>query len=184
MKRNLQIGIIVPNKDKCSTDVYKFAFDLGRLLAVNCYNVITGGKGGVMEGVFKGIKTTKNAGAITVGIIPEEDKEFANEYCDIIIPSGVGTARNKIIINTSDIVIAIAGGAGTLSEIAFAWQMNKPVLAYSEFEGWAKELAGKTLDNQSTRHIIKVNSLEEIIQTINHITKNPLNKSQGDYYII
>jgi uncharacterized protein (TIGR00725 family) len=77
-------------------------------------------------------------------------------------------ARNIIIIQTADIIIAAGGGAGTLSEIAFAWQLEKKVLCVTLFEGWAKELAGRNLDDRQSGLLVPVNSIEEILKNLNH----------------
>ncbi len=93
-------------------------------------------------------------------------KEPANKYVDIIIPSGVGIARNTIIINTADIIIATGGGAGTLSEIAFAWQKNIPVLCNISFDGWSKELASRDLDKRKTGLLIPFEEIKNISNLI------------------
>ena len=162
-KKKPLIGIIGPNANKCSSEIYDFAFKLGIQLGIQHFGLVSGGKLGIMEAVFKGAKSILENKPLTIGIIPEENKEFANDFCDVVIPTGIGTARNKILINTSDVIIAIAGGAGTLSEMAFAWQMNKPVIAYTGFEGWAKNLAGKSIDNMYEVPIHSANSIDEIL---------------------
>ena len=170
-KEKPSIGIIGPNADKCNDEIYDFAFELGVRLGIKNIYLVSGGKLGIMEAVFKGAKSISNSRLLTIGIIPEEERKYANDFCDVVIPTGIGTARNKIIINTSDIIIAIAGGAGTLSEIAFAWQMKKPIIAYTGFEGWAKDLAGKTIDNQSNIPVSSAVCLEEIMEQIDKLSK-------------
>jgi uncharacterized protein (TIGR00725 family) len=165
-RKKPSIGIIGPNADKCSGEVYEFALKLGVELSLRDLHLVSGGKQGIMEAVFKGTKSVKGSKALTIGIIPEDDKKFANDFCDVVIPTGIGTARNKLIINTSDIIIAIAGGAGTLSEMAFAWQMRKPIIAYTQFEGWAKRLADKKIDNQPNTNIQPANSLVELLRQL------------------
>lgn len=165
----LVIGIIGPGDDMCTEEIYRFGQELGEKLASKGYLLVTGGKGGIMKAVFKGAKNAaKYRFGQTVGIIPEESSIYANQYADIVIPTGIGIARNKIIINTADIIIAIAGGAGTLSEISFAWQMQKPIIAYTGFFGWASKLAGEILDNRSKNPIYKAESIQEIL----HLTDN------------
>jgi predicted Rossmann-fold nucleotide-binding protein len=72
-------------------------------------------------------------------------------------------------VRTADIIIAAGGGAGTLSEIAFAWQLDKKVLCVTLFDGWAKELAGRNLDERKTDLLIPVSSIEEINQLLNQL---------------
>ena len=165
-KKKPLIGIIGPNSEKCNIKIYEFAFNLGIMLGARHFHLVSGGKFGIMEAVFKGAKSVKERNALTIGIIPEENKKYANDFCDVIIPTGMGTARNKIVINTSDIIIAIAGGAGTLSEMAFAWQMNKPIISYTGFKGWAQNLAGELIDNQNNTPVSSANSLDEILELV------------------
>ncbi|MCK5169381.1 MAG: TIGR00725 family protein [Bacteroidales bacterium] len=161
------VGIIGPGSDICTNEIYEFGLNLGKYLTDHNYLTVCGGKGGIMEAVCKGSKLSgKYIYPNTIGIIPSNDKAEANEYCDIVIPSGIGLARNSIIVNTADLLIAVAGGAGTLSEIAFAWQMNKKVICFTGFEGWAKNLAGKDLDLRNSNLLLSANTLDEIIELI------------------
>lgn len=160
----MKIGIIGPNDSMCSKELYEFGVKLGEQLARHDRTFICGGNGGFMEAVCKGVKNKPGAfSGQTVGILKDDNEDGANPYIDIIIPTGIGIARNIIILRTADIVIAAGGGAGTLSEIAFAWQLNKRVLCVTLFDGWAKELAGRNLDNRQTDLLIPVRSIEEIL---------------------
>jgi hypothetical protein len=98
---------------------------VGSLIAQKEIVLVCGGLSGVMEAVAKG---ARSAGGITVGILPQEHKRDANEYIDIPIVTGLGIGRNVIIARTADVLISIGGEYGTLSEIAFALQMGKPVI--------------------------------------------------------
>ena len=98
---------------------------VGRLIAQKEIALVCGGLGGVMEAVSKG---ARSAGGMTVGILPHEHKRDANEYIDIPVVTGLGIGRNVIIARTADVLISIGGEYGTLSEIAFALQMGKPVI--------------------------------------------------------
>ncbi|MBI4824596.1 MAG: TIGR00725 family protein [Nitrospirae bacterium] len=109
----------------------KEAEALGRLIAKKGFILITGGLSGVMRAVSKG---AHSHGGITVGILPQEHKGSANEYVSIPIATGIGIARNAIIARTADAVIAIGGEYGTLSEIAFALQMGKPVIGIKTWD--------------------------------------------------
>lgn len=170
-KKKPLIGILGPNGDKCDAETYMFAFELGAQLAAKHLYLVSGGKLGIMEAAFKGVKSISGSESLTIGIIPEEEKKWANDFCDVVIPTGIGTARNKIIINTSDILIAIGGGAGTLSEMAFAWQMNKPIIAYTGFDGWAKELAGKAIDERGGKLVYSAKNINEIIELVHLLMK-------------
>ena len=158
-----KIGIIGPNNKMCNGELYDFGVLLGKEIATKDRTFICGGLGGFMEAVCKGIKQSdKNFIGQTVGILPDDSVDNVNPYIDYTIATGLGIARNLIIINSSDIIIAAGGGAGTLSEIAFAWQKKKTVLCVTIFDGWAKELAGKDLDSRAKDLLIPVNSIEEI----------------------
>jgi uncharacterized protein (TIGR00725 family) len=97
----------------------------GRLLAERGCIVACGGLGGVMEAVCKG---AKSAGGTTIGIIPSYEKQSANPWVDHVICTGIGQARNAVLVATGDVVIAIAGGFGTLSEIGLALKLGRPVV--------------------------------------------------------
>jgi uncharacterized protein (TIGR00725 family) len=102
----------------------KEAEEAGRLIARRGATLVCGGLGGVMEAASRG---AKSEGGITVGILPQNDSDNANHYIDIPIATGLGIGRNVIIARTADALIAVGGAYGTLSEIAFALQMGKPV---------------------------------------------------------
>jgi uncharacterized protein (TIGR00725 family) len=158
-----KIGIIGPNTPVCSEELYHFGIELGREIATPGRIIICGGREGFMEAVCRGVKQSPDTfPSQTIGILPGDTAESANPYIDIAIPTGIGLARNLIIINSADIIIAAGGGAGTLSEIAFAWQRNKKVLCVTSYGGWAGELAGKDLDKRTRGLLIPVSTIEEI----------------------
>jgi len=103
----------------------KEAEEVGRLIAGNGAVLVCGGLGGVMEAASRGAKAE---GGLTVGILPQNDAKAANQYIDIPITTGLGIGRNVVIARTADALIAVGGEYGTLSEIAFALQMGKPVI--------------------------------------------------------
>ena len=131
---------------------------------------VCGGLGGFMEAVCKGVKLSNNTfNGQTVGILPDDTADNANPFIDTAVATGQGIARNIIIVRTADIIIAAGGGAGTLSEIAFAWQLEKKVLCLTNYDGWAKELAGKNLDNRQSGLLIPVNSIDEILNHLDNV---------------
>ena len=167
------IGIIGSGKKSCSKEMYDFGLELGNILLESGFRIVSGGKGGIMEAVSRGGMNSENyfEGSI-ICILPSELKNDSNGFCDIIIPTGFGINRNSIIINTADILIAIGGGSGTMSEISFAWQKGKKVLCVTEFDGWAKELAGKNLDTRYNNLLISVKNINEISNYLNDNLKN------------
>ena len=103
----------------------KEAEEVGRLIAQKGATLVCGGLGGVMEAASRG---AKSEGGLTVGILPHDHAKEANQFIDIPIATGLGIGRNVIIARTADALIAVGGEYGTLSEIAFALQMGKPVV--------------------------------------------------------
>ncbi|WP_200673355.1 TIGR00725 family protein [Persephonella atlantica] len=110
-----------------SSEEYSFAYKLGKLIAKKGWGVVCGGKSGVMEAVCRG---AKEEGGLTVGIMPSLTGEDANPYVDIKINTGLGHARNPIVVASGEIVVAIGGNYGTLSEIAYSLIYGKTVLGY------------------------------------------------------
>ncbi|MDP3446212.1 MAG: TIGR00725 family protein [Ignavibacteria bacterium] len=162
------IGIIGPDTTNCTKEIYDFGVSLGEHLAIKDRFIICGGMGGFMEAVCSGVKKSANTfNGQTIGILADDKKECANKFIDIPIPTGIGFARNIIIVNSSDIIIAAGGGAGTLSELAFAWQKKKKVLCISAFNGWAKELGGRQLDKRYEGLFIPVKGIDEILSHLN-----------------
>ena len=115
----------------CSPEVAAVAEQVGRLLALRGAVLVCGGRGGVMEAACRGAKA---AGGNTVGILPGPDRRDANDYVDVAIATGLGEARNAIIVCTVDAVIAVGGGFGTLSEIGLALKMGRPVVGLGTWE--------------------------------------------------
>jgi len=131
-----------------NTPKYQIAYDIGKALVDNGYRVISGGLGGAMEAVFKGARASeKYHEGDTVAIIPSFDPRDANEYADIVVPSGINVLRNGVVADF-DAVIAIGGGAGTLSEMAFAWSHKRLLLGVTGFGGWSEKLAGQRMDER------------------------------------
>jgi uncharacterized protein (TIGR00725 family) len=104
---------------------------VGRLLAERGAVLVCGGMGGVMEAAAGG---AMNAGGTTVGILPTVSRLDANPYLTIAVATGMGEARNAIVVRTVDVVIAVHGEYGTLSEIALALKMGKPVVGLGTWE--------------------------------------------------
>jgi uncharacterized protein (TIGR00725 family) len=107
------------------------AEELGRLLGGRGAVVVSGGLGGVMEAACRG---AKEAGATTLGILPGLDRAEANPYVDVAVPTGMGEARNALVVRAADALIAVGGGYGTLSEVALALKTGKPVVGLGSFE--------------------------------------------------
>jgi uncharacterized protein (TIGR00725 family) len=93
--------------------------------------LVCGGLGGTMEAVCQGFKAEDG---LTLGIIPGYDKKEANRYIDLVIPTGLGLSRNVLVVKSADIIVALPGKAGTLSEIAYALQFNIPVISLKSWD--------------------------------------------------
>lgn len=141
--------IAVIGAGSCTKEIYSIAEEAGKLIAMNGAILMTGGLGGVMEAASKG---AQEEGGITIGILPGLSKEEANRYVDIPVATGLSHARNAVIARSADALIAIAGEYGTLSEIAIALKLGKPVIGI------------KTWDN--VKGIIHVNTPTEAIKKI------------------
>jgi uncharacterized protein (TIGR00725 family) len=107
------------------------AESVGRELASRGAVLVCGGLGGVMEAACTG---AKEGGGTTIGILPGTDRAAANAFVDFAIPTGLGEARNALVVRAADALIAIGGGYGTLSEIAFALKAGKPVVGLGTWE--------------------------------------------------
>jgi uncharacterized protein (TIGR00725 family) len=124
-----QIGVI--GGAECTPTIYEIAREVGREVAHSGFSLVCGGLGGVMEAACRG---AKEAGGITIGILPTSNKRDANPYVDLIIPTGLGHARNVLVVHASDALVAVDGEAGTLSEIAIALKVGKPIVGIKSWE--------------------------------------------------
>jgi len=116
---------------RSAPDEERLAEEVGRAIAEEGAALVTGGLGGVMEAASRGCK---NAGGTVIGIIPGERKDEANEYVDIVITTGMGYSRNTLVAGTADMVVAMSGKYGTLSEIGFALNAKKPVYGFNTWD--------------------------------------------------
>jgi uncharacterized protein (TIGR00725 family) len=107
------------------------AYKVGKNVAREGAALVCGGLSGVMEAACRG---AKEAGGLTIGILPSADEETANKWVDIRIPTGLGYARNALVVLSSHAVIAIDGAEGTLSEIGYAITFNKPLIGLNTWQ--------------------------------------------------
>ncbi len=124
LPRDPVIGVI--GSAQCDGDIYEIARAVGHEIALKGCNLVCGGLTGVMEAASRG---AREAGGTTIGVLPGDSKESANPYIDICIVTNMGFARNAIIALTADALIAISGGYGTISEIAFGLKLGKSVFS-------------------------------------------------------
>ncbi len=129
LKPTTLIGVI--GSRECDEATSERARRTGELLANRGYGLVCGGLSGVMESACRG---AFEAGGLTVGVLPGESIDSANQFVSVPIATGMGIARNVIIIRSSAAVIALTGGAGTLSEIAHCLQLGVPVVSLGSFD--------------------------------------------------
>ncbi len=129
--------VAVIGSASCDGRVAARAEAVGREIARRGALLVCGGRGGVMEAACRGARAE---GGTTIGILPGTDKGEANPYVDLPIVTGLGEARNAIVVRTADAVIAVSGGYGTLSEIGLALKMGRPVVGLGT---WALSLGGR-----------------------------------------
>ena len=119
------VGVLGPGEG-ATDEAVRAAFELGQLIAAAGWMLLCGGRSaGVMEAASRG---AKEAGGLTIGILPSEDARGASEFVDIAIVTGMGQARNNINVLSSRLLFACGMGAGTASEIALAIKAHKHVI--------------------------------------------------------
>jgi len=161
--KKLQILVIGNNDNGCTPEIEKIAYEVGSEVAKSGSVLITGGLGGVMRAASHG---AHDIGGITVGIIPQDDPSLANEFCDIVIPSGMGLTRDFLNALSADGVIVVGGGSGTLSEICAAYMHKKPIVTLKNSGGIASKYTDQYLDHRKNVKIIGVETPRQAIKYI------------------
>ena len=151
MPRRRQILVIGFGKDHCPELVYRKAYDVGFQIGRRGAVLLTGGLGGVMEAASHG---AKDAGGLVVGIIPQDDKKAANEFCDVVVATGLGFARDFLTAYSADAIVIVGGGVGTMIEAAAAYLKNIPIIALKGTGGVADRYADTYLDDRKTERIV------------------------------
>jgi len=155
--------LVVCGSDDGDTQLSAYALQtaeaVGRLIAQMGAGLVCGGRGGVMRAACKG---AKDVGGLTIGILPE-NKEEANEYVEIALPTGLGKRRNFLVVSAGEAVIAIGGRCGTLSEIAFAMIFQKPLILLAGTGGVVDQIVqGRLLQDQHGSYHV-AHSAEEAV---------------------
>jgi hypothetical protein len=123
--------VAVVGPGDATADQERDAETVGRGLAAAGAVVVCGGLGGVMAAACRGAHA---AGGVTVGLLPGHDRSAGNAWLTIAIPTGMGELRNGLVVRASDAVVAVAGGFGTLSEIALALKLGRPVVGLGTWD--------------------------------------------------
>lgn len=129
LKKKMRIGVIGGSKP--DTESVQIAFKVGKLLAERGAILICGGLGGVMEAASRG---AKQEGGLTIGILPGNSYREANPYVDVAIATGLGYSRNSLVAMNSDVLIAIDGEYGTLTEIAYGCIYGKKIIGLGTWD--------------------------------------------------
>jgi len=153
--------IFVAGSHKASEKSMKLAEEVGKEIAKNDCILICGGQTGVMEAVCKG---NSEANGISVCVIPSEKKSDANKYCSVVIPSGMGFARNFILVNSADAVILIEGQAGTYTEALAAYLQKKPIIALEGSGGTADKIKNCFLDDYNLTKILSASTPKQAVE--------------------
>lgn len=161
--RKTQISVIGYNENICTAIARKIAYDVGKEIALSGSVLVCGGLGGVMEAACNG---ANDNGGITIGIIPQGDFSFANKYCDVVIPTGIGYSRDFIVASSADGIIVVGGGVGTLTEVTVGYMLKKRMVAITGSGGIADSYGGKFLDERKRIMIQKTTSPKRAVQQI------------------
>lgn len=164
---------------------YKLAFETGKALVDHGFRVQTGGGWGVMRAVFAGAHASeKYREGDTLAILPYFDRENTNEFTDTVVATGLDMYRNLIVAN-ADAVIVLGGGAGTLSEAAFAWTLKRLVMAFKNVDGWSSKIADTRIDNRiryqdlPEDRVFGVENAEDVIKVLDNFLDSYNQYHQG-----
>ena len=150
---NQKITISVIGGHDIDGEVEQIAYNAGKIVGEVGAVLVCGGLLGVMEAAAKG---AKEAGGLTIGLLPGKDKKDANSFIDIALPTTIGFARNAMVAASADIILALPGSYGTSCEISYAMVYKRPVI---DLGGWNRE------------GMIQVNSMEEVKEKIKDLIR-------------
>jgi hypothetical protein len=160
--------IAVIGGSRCSPEEAKLAEAVGREIAQKGAILVCGGMGGIMEAACRGAHTE---GGMTIGILPGESRRVANPYVQIPVVTGIGYARNVIVVKSAQAVIAIGGSYGTLSEISHALQSNIPVIGLNTWSISKNDLPDSSI-------ILAQNPAEAVDKALNLATSQASSQAE------
>ena len=163
MVKKRQILVIGNNTNGCTPKHEKIAYAIGSEIAKSDSVLINGGLGGVMQAASQG---SHDSGGLTVGIIPQDDASMANEFCDIVIPTGMGLTRDYLNALSADGVIIVGGGSGTLSEACASYMYKKPMVMIKNLGSSVDRYIDDYIDHRKNVKIIAVDTAQEAVQTV------------------
>jgi len=159
MKKLISICGSDSGDKKLSKNALSISEEIGMLIAKKDGVIVCGGHGGVMEAACKG---AKSCGGITVGIMPFE-KDEANKYIDIAIPTGIGNIRNYLVASIGDVTIAIGGRWGTLNELSYRIILNKPLILIRGTGGSVDKIISNDMFDNTYSNVFVVDSAKEAV---------------------
>jgi len=162
MARRKQVLVIGFGRDDCPEIAAQAAYQVGLEVARAGAVLITGGLGGVMEASSKG---AKEGGGFVIGIIPQDEKNAANKFCDAVIATGIGFARDFLTAYSADAIIVVGGGAGTVIEVAAAYQKRIPIVAMKGTGGAADRLDDTYIDDRKIERILGETTARGAVET-------------------
>jgi uncharacterized protein (TIGR00725 family) len=162
--------VVVIGDARAGRPMLRTAEAIGAAVAALGATLITGGRGGIMAAASRG---ARRAGGCVVGIVPSTAFAEANRWCSVVIPTGLGHARNAVTALAGDVVVAVGGGAGTLSEIAFAWIHGRPIIVVEGSGGWADALPRRGVDSRPSSTITRVADAEACAKALQKLLRPP-----------
>lgn len=170
--KKLQIGVIGSCSDlDYSEDAIIFARELGALIAEKGYALVYGAEKDINSLPTIAALAAAKIGGLTVGITYERGMDlFKDEAAQVVIATGLvrGGGREMVLMLSCDIVVAIAGGSGTLNEICVAYQANIPTIVVAKFGGWSGKLANQFLDDRNRYQFQVADTPERVLQLISN----------------
>jgi len=173
MTKKRPILVIGNNTNGCTPKHEKIAYEVGEKIAKSDSVLITGGLGGVMKAASHG---AHDANGLTIGIIPQDESTFANQFCYIVIPTGIGLTRDFLNALSADGIIIVGGGSGTLSEVCAAYMYKKPMVAIRNIGGSVEQYIDGFLDHRENVKIIGVDTPADAVQTILELISKSFDK--------
>ena len=154
---------------------------VGRAIARSGAGLVCGGEGGVMAAAARGARDVlgTDSGRI-IGILPGTDRSAANPWLDVALATGMGHARNVLVVMASQAVVAVGGESGTLSELAHAWHLGRPIGAYVPAGGWGERLAGGAIDERRSDAIASLRSPRELAEWLATVVPGLATPSAAD----
>jgi len=162
--------VIGYGKDHCTDVASRIAYQVGFEIARRGAVLITGGLGGVMEAASKG---AKEGSGLVVGIIPQDNMMMSNDYCDVVVATGFGYARDFATAYSADAIIVVGGGVGTLIEMAAAYQKGTPVVAVKGTGGVADRFVDTYVDDREMVRVLGEDSPERAVSRAFSLIKSP-----------